>query len=178
MCWLWIERWNRGPATAKAVSQLLWGRLVNWGRMAIGLVDSAPQAKRIANPLQEAILPHRICENSLELDLTDRARDALPGGIRPRNGLDCHRRRVQRPTGKIECAVAIVLEGDLVGLGMGKSHRVLLDHYIQAGCLAAAIGALRGVFHALSFLVSRAEVRQLQPVPDFTAQSRGRRGIG
>jgi hypothetical protein len=34
------------------------------GRLAIGLVDSAPQAKRIANPLQDTILPHNICESS------------------------------------------------------------------------------------------------------------------
>jgi hypothetical protein len=43
---------------------LLWGRLVNL-RLAIGLLDSAPQAKRIANPLQDTILPHNICENAL-----------------------------------------------------------------------------------------------------------------
>jgi hypothetical protein len=35
------------------------------GRWAIGLLDSAPQAKRIANPLQDTILPHNICENAL-----------------------------------------------------------------------------------------------------------------
>jgi hypothetical protein len=35
------------------------------GRLAIGLLDSAPQAKRIANPLQDTILPHNICENAL-----------------------------------------------------------------------------------------------------------------
>jgi len=34
------------------------------GRLAIGLVDSAPQAKRIANPQQDTILPHNICENA------------------------------------------------------------------------------------------------------------------
>jgi hypothetical protein len=34
--------------------------------LAIGLLDSAPQAKRIANPLQDTILPHNICENALE----------------------------------------------------------------------------------------------------------------
>jgi hypothetical protein len=33
--------------------------------LAIGLLDSAPQAKRIANPLQDTILPHNICENAL-----------------------------------------------------------------------------------------------------------------
>jgi hypothetical protein len=32
--------------------------------LAIGLLDSAPQAKRIANPLQDTILPHNICENA------------------------------------------------------------------------------------------------------------------
>jgi hypothetical protein len=35
--------------------------------LAIGLLDSAPQAKRIANPLQDTILPHNICENALVL---------------------------------------------------------------------------------------------------------------
>jgi hypothetical protein len=28
--------------------------------LAIGLVDSGPQAKRIANPLQDTILPHNL----------------------------------------------------------------------------------------------------------------------
>jgi hypothetical protein len=46
---------------------LLWGRLVNLRPIAIGLLDSAPQAKRIANPLQDTILPHNICENALRL---------------------------------------------------------------------------------------------------------------
>jgi hypothetical protein len=36
------------------------------GRLAIGLLDSAWQAKRIANPLQDTILPHNICENALK----------------------------------------------------------------------------------------------------------------
>jgi hypothetical protein len=36
------------------------------GRLAIGLVDSALQPKRIANPLQDTILPHDICENALD----------------------------------------------------------------------------------------------------------------
>jgi hypothetical protein len=35
------------------------------GRLAIGLLDSTPQAKRIANPLQDTILPHSNCENAL-----------------------------------------------------------------------------------------------------------------
>jgi hypothetical protein len=33
--------------------------------LAIGLLDSAPHAKRIANPLQDTILPHNIYENAL-----------------------------------------------------------------------------------------------------------------
>jgi hypothetical protein len=37
--------------------------------LAIGLLDSAPQAKRIANPLQDTILPHNICENALKFTL-------------------------------------------------------------------------------------------------------------
>jgi hypothetical protein len=36
--------------------------------LAIGLLDSAPQAKRIANPLQDTILPHNICENALSAE--------------------------------------------------------------------------------------------------------------
>jgi hypothetical protein len=39
----------------------MWGRLLICGRLPIGLVDFAPQAKRIANPLQDTILPHICC---------------------------------------------------------------------------------------------------------------------
>jgi hypothetical protein len=36
----------------------MWGRLIICGRLAIGLPDVAQSAKRVANPLQDAILPH------------------------------------------------------------------------------------------------------------------------
>jgi hypothetical protein len=36
----------------------MWSRLLICGRLATGLVDFAPHAKRIVNPLQDTILPH------------------------------------------------------------------------------------------------------------------------
>ncbi len=52
-----LKRWRvAGKPSIRAFSQLLWGS--DWlicGRLAIGRVDSAPQAKRIANPLRDTI---------------------------------------------------------------------------------------------------------------------------
>ncbi len=40
------------------LTHLMWGGLAVCGRLVIGLVGPARQAKRITNPLQDAILPH------------------------------------------------------------------------------------------------------------------------